>query len=263
MAATEICIVPTFQREELLCLCLESIRVAAPYLPIKIFSDRGECSQDLLHLSRTYNCGLTVRPAHRRFGNSYNLIRAMQSALLLDNPAVVHMVENDTVISKDYFIWARKMLKADANTACSYGHISSDEVRQHWYESPAVSWDAEFLRRALAEIPDGYFAETREGMQQKLRNAFPMFKSSRGPGEQDSFFLCVIEKYQWRTVHPHRPLCTHLGWYGYNRPADEIAPQGTFAERVEACRKMLADKKARGKHFGTRITNLELEMMPQ
>lgn len=267
--SSEICIVPTYRREELLVLSLEAIRKAAPTLTIKVFSDRGACSTDLIRVCQEFEAELRVRPTHKHFGNSYNLLSAMQTVMLVDQPEIIHLVEDDTIVHPNYFIWARKQLRGSGDSlpnvrpiAAAFAHCSAEDVRTQWYESPCASWDRDCLAVALASVPENYFADTRGGMQNALRAAFPRCKNSGGPGEQDSFFLCVIEAQDWRTVHPRRPLASHIGWYGYNRPVDAAGPTGTFPERVEACRRLLADKKARSKHFGARITKLEMEGMP-
>lgn len=261
----EVCIVATFGREELLLLSLEAIRKAAPDLTVKVFPDRGSCTRDVLRICREFNCSVHPRPFHRKFGNSYNLLSAMQSVLIIDNPQIVHLVEDDTIVHPDYFLWARNKLRSDGSDyAAAYAHCSDTDTRTKWYESPCASWDADHLKKALSAVPDGYFAETREEMKKVLRAAFPKSKAARsGAGEQDTFFLCCIEAFDWKTVHPKRPLATHLGFWGYNRPPGVSGPTGSFPERVEACRKFLTDKAARGVHFGERITTLELEGMPQ
>ena len=66
----------------------------------------------------------------------------------------------------------------------------------------------------------------------------------------------VIEYFGWKTAFPEKPLATHLGAWGYNREG-HAGPDGTFEQRVQWCRDLLANRERRIELFGRRIVDLE------
>lgn len=255
---SEVVVVPTFQREELLFLSLESIRRADPNIPVQVYSDRGYWSRDLMDTCIEFGAHLRVIGKHDHYGNSWNLLSAMESTLIIEQPEILHIVEDDTIINPAYFDWAAGTLSSGV-VASAYAHMSSDDTRKDWYESPCASWSGPKLREALGMIPEGYFTKHRDDMLKALDRQFPGSKMRGNGAEQDSFFLRVIENREWITRHPDRPLAQHIGWYGYNRPEGSIPPHGEFPERVAACREMLGNREMRTIHFGKPITDLEFE----
>jgi hypothetical protein len=157
--------------------------------------------------------------------------------------------------------WARTEIHnaafAGINLACVCGRIGSPHITD-WYESPCASWRGEYLAKAISHVLPEYFSDDRLKMQRVLdEQMFPNSKYKRGGAEQDGFFLRCIEHYKWKTRFPNKPLATHLGWYGYNSPPLREKPPGGFAERIQHCRAMLANREERKKLFGGRITESE------
>lgn len=254
----EIVVVTTYKRDELLYLCLEAIRNQDENIPIRIFSDRMYSSDALYECAAEFRSSLFFRENGPDYGNSANVIAAMECSLDID-PQIVHCIEDDTILHPGYFDWARKQL-ATGRYACVCGSIGNDQ--DTWYTSPCASWRAQSLRQALDLVPPNYFQPTREDMQSVL-DAYAPFKKSKyrfGSAEQDGYFLRCIEHFGWKTLFPEKPLCTHLGWYGYNREGG-TPPKGTFDERVEQCRRALRDHDFRSRMFGQRITELEFSGM--
>ena len=253
---SEIVLVPTFNREELLWLCLEAIRREDPKITIRVYSDRGADSDDLRDIQRAFETELVIRGNHRYYGNSFNLLNAMRIALREDAElSIVHLIEDDTILHPGYFTWARLKLSTK-QYACVCARIS--EV-PNWYESPCVSWDADHLARALEHLVPNYLdGQTREQMQKVLdAEMFPKSRYLRGGAEQDGFFLRVIEEHGWRTLFPNTALASHVGFWGYNRPPGHKRPTGSLQERVEFCRQFLNDLDRRRQMFGHRIANAE------
>lgn len=256
----EICIVPTYQREELLWLTLEAIRAQAPptELTVIVFSDRGAWSEELERTKFEFMACTGVVTAHCYYGNSFNVLDACKRMLAVYPEAeIVHLIEDDTILHPGYLTWARGQL-GSGQFAAVCGHIGNQQ--DTWYTSPCASWKADKLAECLKLTPDGYFCETREGMQKALDSSldFARSKFRYGSAEQDGFFLRCIEYFGWRTKFPEKPLCTHAGFFGYNRNGDTQRPAGDLQERIAYCRVLLANTQRRYELFGTRITDLEL-----
>ena len=267
----EIVIVPSYKREELLWLCLEAIRREDANIRIVVFSDRGAGSGELSECVLNWVARLIIRPNHAHYGNSYNLLEACRWATReLEEefpPQIIHLIEDDTIIHKGYFAWAREKLRFAPFPgygpvyAAVCGRMGSSHI-SNWYESPCASWNADCLRQALTHVIPEYFGRTREEMQTVLdTKMFPNSRYKRGGAEQDGFFLRCIEAHGWKTLFPPKPLASHVGWWGYNCPPLRKGPAGTFEERIAACRMMLKNRDERIKLFGYDVTLKEMEAM--
>jgi hypothetical protein len=256
----ETVIVTTYRREELLFLCLEAIRREDPDVRIWIFSDRGADSPDLESVRAMFHAQLTIRANHQFYGNSFNLLNACEWCVnppLREVTGIVHLVEDDVIVHPGYFTWAREQLET-GKYAVACGRIPAAHI-ENWYESPCASWNAVFLQTALCHLIPEYFCGDRKVMQRVLdEKIFPNSKYKKGGAEQDGFLLRAIEHYKWKTIFPPKPLATHLGWWGYNRPPGTPRPEGSFEERINACRSMFGNVEKRRLLFGKSITDREL-----
>jgi hypothetical protein len=256
--ATEIVIVPTYKRDELLYLCLEAIRKQFEGT-VWAMSDRCAESPELYSMEKNFRATIFVRSEHPYYGNSFNALESLCWAIQPEYEyETISIIEDDTILHPGYFAWARGMLNTKRYAAVC-GHVGN--ALDTWYTSPCASWRAENLKQCLELVPTYYLeARTREEMQRILDGA-PQFKKSKfkyGSCEQDGFFLRCIEHFGWRTAFPEKPLCAHLGWFGYNRDGHS-APTGNFEQRIQACQDLLANKQRRVELFGQRIVELELE----
>lgn len=255
--SSETLVVPTYKREELLFLCLEAIRGAGYDRDIIVSSDKGHVSQELVQTAVRFDVTLVIREGGTGFGNSDNLLALLRSGAS-SGAEIVHLVEDDTILQPGYFKWARRELKT-GRYAVVCGHIGNS--LNTWYTSPCASWRAEPLRKCLEIVPAGYAEAANREEMQKILDAPPEFQRSAfryGSAEQDGFFLRAIEHFGWKTLFPPKPLCVHLGEWGYNRPMQE-GPKGSFEDRVKYCRALLANRERRSQLFGKRIVDLECE----
>lgn len=259
----------TYRRDPLLYLCLEAIRREDQQIGVTVYSDRGENSPRLREICKTWGAGLSVNMQPKGHGNSSNIIRGMEASLI--GTDIVHIIEDDTILhGAGWFKWARKIL-APLEGAYTFEHKPSNyavalarmpgDPPSTWYESPCVSWNSEHLAIALQHIPDGFFAPNRLAMLAVLDAAFPKSRYRMGSGEQDGFFLRVIELRGWRTAFPPQAFASHLGFYGYNQPVGRTEPPGTFEEQVDFCRKLFRDKERRYELFGQGMTDREMAGM--
>jgi|SRR5579859_958346 len=257
----EICIVPTWERDELLFLCLEAIRKADPRVTIAVFSDRGYKSDDLVQICLSANANLFITEPHNYYGNSFNLISGARFAIDTEYE-IVHLIEDDTIIHPNYLEWARRTLEiGDYYRGDQYAAVCARIPSKHlasWYESPCASWNANYLRKALSHVVPEYFATTRQEMQRVIdTKMFPKSRYARGGAEQDGFFLRCVEHYKWKTRFPEKPLATHLGHYGYNRRGS-APPEGDLTQRIAFSRELLKNERKRIELFGQDITVKEM-----
>lgn len=253
----EVVIVTTFDRDELLFLCLEAIWREDTIIPIWVFSDHGRHTKDLMETCHKFRAMLTIRSDHKFYGNSFNLISAIREVLKQMSPEIIHIIEDDTIIHRGYLGWADTQL-ATGQYAAVCGRIGSAHI-PHWFELPCNSWKADKLKICVDAVPAEYFSTNRLEMQRVLdEKIFPASKYKKGGAEADGFFLRCIEHHGWKTCFPPRPLATHLGWWGYNSPPGRERPAGSFEDRIAQCRAMLTNAQRRKELFGARITEAEM-----
>lgn len=267
----EVVIVTTYNRPELLYLCLEAIWRDDSTMPVFVYLDRAiHWKSGIIQnpLPLTLPAGpVTVvgRQRHGYYGNSYNLLEACKEwASKVD---IVHLIEDDTLVHKGYFTWARCMLRSSKiQYAAVCGRINSPHLK-NWYESPCASWDASKMAQALGHLIPEYYTSSREEMQRLLHEVmFPTLRRMDGKpykksgAEQDRFFQMCIEYHGWLTKFPDVPLATHFGYYGYNCPPSVKGPQAErLHDRIEELRNLLTNYDFRCAMFGQAITDREMK----
>lgn len=231
----EVVIIPTFQRSDLLFLCLEHIRAVEPDIPIHVFPDRGTDERDIC------NCFGAVHHwtwMHGYHGNSANMMEALKWAFH-ERYDRVYVIEDDALVDKTFFDWCRTAFERhpDAFAACGWEYSPNringlgTDVMLPWYLSVAACLPASSLATIVPHANLDYYRD----MQAYCDQTFPA-SSHRGTlhYEQDGLVLRVCEAQRKRCVWPHKPRALHCGWYGYHQGGE--APQGTLEERVELMR---------------------------
>lgn len=250
----EVVLVPTFQRDELLYVCLEHIREAHPSIAVVVFADRGWGSAELTATCQRFGARLINREMHGAYGNTLNVIEAYKWAFIREYERI-YLVEDDVMVGKDFFSWHINV-HADPTIFCSCAWVlDSWERKKLWFASIGVC----FMRAKLAQVvahakPEYYF-----NLQEYVRANFPISKiaSNCGDYEQDGLILRLMELDKSKASWPQNPKCRHLGWWGYNRQTG-VAPTGTFEERIEAVRRVMRKEHLAEKHFGKRLVKKEL-----
>lgn len=235
-----VVLVPTFQRSDLLFLCLEAIRKAEPEIPIEVFPDRSTDERSICsHFNAIHHFTLN----HNEHGNTVNVCEAMRWATeqRFDR---IHVIEDDAIIDQSYFRWCDEVLtkESDMFAACGWMYspsaIISDgpAIRIAWYLSVCACIP---LRSALSIHPHCR-PEYYRDMKGYLDQTFPA-SHQRGTMhyEQDGMVLRVMESVGKRCIWPRRPRATHCGWYGYHMDGKPLS--GTLESRVEALRLIIQD----------------------
>lgn len=236
----ELVLVPTYQRSAFLAVCLEAIRAAEPDANIHVFPDRGENELEVCdQFSATHH--LTWK--HTYHGNSANMLEALKWANS-QSVFLVHVIEDDAIITPDYFAWARAALLAHPEAFCACGWqyspqaLISDgpDILMPWY----LSVCATFPHHSLPSIGQHARPEYYSDMPGYLDRAYPA-SSHRGTKhyEQDGLVLRVLESQSRRAVWPRRPRALHIGWQGYHMTGPAL--DGSLAERVQIVKAAIAN----------------------
>jgi hypothetical protein len=238
----EICIVPTFQRSDMLAVCLEAIHAADPGMDVHCFPDRG--SDERLVCER-FGATHHLTISHNYHGNSYNMLEALKWAYSRPTSAsVVYVVEDDCIIDPTFFDWARAALalRPTLFAACGWRYspdalppADGPDILIPWY----LSVCAALPRRSLAHILQHARPEYYSDMQRYLDAAYPA-SHRRGSMhyEQDGLVLRVCESVSGSCAWPRRPRGTHIGFRGYHMPQGHDL-SGTLDDRIAVIRLLL------------------------
>lgn len=254
----EVVIVPAWQRPDFLYAALIRLAVAddADEVQYRICLDRRYDPQ-VLNVAERFarrigwsRVRIIRRGRHRHKGNSYNVLSAYREALA-ERPApdLIHLIEEDVLVARDYFTFARSAHALAPDAFCVTGcrcqqfppdtnpPPQPDALHLHpSFQSLAVSWRPEVLGRVLAHASRTYFMDPAG----YCRAMFPHSRINFGHAEQDGLIHRVLEDAGAVTAYPAVPRAYHAGWIGYHRKGTPVT--GTLDQRATAILTMTGEE---------------------
>ena len=259
---TDIVLIPAYMRPEYLALCLEHLAAAAGARDDKQYwicqdmrhEDENRYRMPLLWTKEVLdNSPLPVRYIQRKShgwnGNSYNTMEAYKEAYGTE-ARYVYLVEEDVLVTRDFFTWHEAVQDAEPDTLCSIAYRCSRnrEARTDIvdpaayfttardYASIGVCWRRNRLKRLAAHCEPQYYATPSDYILQK----FPNNRFAGDFCEQDGLVMRLMWEERAFTTWGYVPRCYHMGWYGYHRPNGR-RPEGQLAAKVSALRELIRD----------------------
>lgn len=231
--AREICIVPTFNRGDMLFCCLEAIRAAEPNIALHVWPDRATSEKEICE---RFNAVEHKTISHACHGNSYNVMEALKWAYK-GNYDTVFIIEDDAIAEPTFFEWCRTALARNPHifAACGWRYspdalppCDGPDIQIPWYLSVATAIPRKSLYGIVQHACPEYYAD----MQGYLDRAYPAsYRKGSMHYEQDGLALRVCESESKMCAWPRRPRATHIGWRGYHMP-EGADLHGTLEERV-------------------------------
>jgi hypothetical protein len=258
----DIVLIPAYMRPEYLALCLEHLAAAEGSRQDKeywICQDMRHDDQHRYGMQMRWtkevldSSPLPVRYIERKphgwSGNSYNTMEAYKEAYGTD-ARYVYLVEEDVLVTKDFFSWHERVQAVEPDTMCSIGYRCSrnNEARTDIVDPAAyfttardfasigVCWKRERLAPLIAHSVPAYFANQSDYIQR----TFPGNRFSGDFCEQDGVVMRLLWEDRTFTSWPYVPRCYHMGWYGYHRPNGK-RPEGQLETKVSTLRKHIRD----------------------
>lgn len=223
----DVVIIPTYDRPEMLWLCLEylartpegrtmSIRVVVDAHIGQPPPSRKEIDT-VLEKFPQLSLQVGYRQPHSFHGNSYNVLMAFKEAHEM-NAGYVYLVEDDVLIHPDFFLWHRWMHSSNQGIGCS---IAVKNPGHGAYASLGVCFRRERLAMMLPHCRTAYFQNMRD-------YCHAHFPPSPFDCEQDGLWARVLVGTP--VVWADAPLAQHVGWYGYHRKKS-VRPHGTLDQK--------------------------------
>jgi hypothetical protein len=232
----DLLIVPTFDRPEMLWLCLEHIAkshgtkdvLTVVYVDAHVghMPPRDEIEQVIAKFPQL-SIRVIYRQPHTFHGNSFNVMMAFKDAYHT-KAEHVFMIEDDVMVHPDFFLWHRQQ-HADQALGCSIGVVK--EPQYGHYASLGVCFQRDMLRLIVPHCQVAYFSNLRAYCKTR-------FPPSKTDCEQDGVFCRVLEGLP--VAWPLVPYAQHVGWYGYHRKKS-VRPQGDLYARYQQVKYVLTN----------------------
>ena len=242
-----VVVIPAYNRPEMLATCLRRVEQASDYKNqcYNFVFDAGfdERNTDIVfsHWKNglpLYSPGPAINPV-RGQGNSANILMGLAYGLSAAEEIgadIVHLLEEDVWVAKDYFDAAErihKQFKPWALSLCRNQHRSYEPIPDksliyfdNMYQSIGVSFPLDTVREILVHNTDEYLYD----MSGYLRNQFPHSRFGGLFPEQDGLIQRIIEKNKYEVAYANIPRAFHAGFYSYHRAGEE--PEGTLEEKI-------------------------------
>jgi len=249
----DIVLIPTFNRAEMLNLCLEQIERAAPDNVQFLFQiDYGYDTEILKVIDsrlKRYNKIKSFTPNHgyRKAKLSYNILEGYKKAAELST-GFVFMIEDDVMVGKSFFEWHQEVHR-QRELFCSIGSKNPNrDVREldgediyytsdGDYASIGVCYRKELIQDVISIHGNPSYYEDMFGYIGRVVGFQPYGKSWP---EQAG----MIRRLQLRSglpiAFPYIPRAFHAGYYGKNR-GNNNKPKGNLEARTEQARSVAFD----------------------
>jgi hypothetical protein len=246
----DLVIVPTFDRPEFLWLCLENLNEIfegtgnTPHIWVceDVHADKPKSfttEMEMLAVHREWQMKLGYKyyatKPHTTYGNSYNVLNALQTASG-NSYRYVYLIEDDVLVTSDFFAWneavhhrftpwascagrLNRSLNFEMNGREAIDESIKDVTACHSSVTAYNSWATCFSAAALQQISSmiGGYDDFTKGF------------------EQDIMIQRSIRRHKLTTIWGYTPRAFHLGWYSYHRDGG-MKLYGTLEEKVTALR---------------------------
>lgn len=230
-------LIPCFNRPEFLWHCLDNLtRAHGIDMVHVIFSPDFGYSRDIPTVIqefapklKSYEVRRVPSIHHRGSKQSHNVLSGYMYAATKSS-GLVFMVEEDVMVSRDFFDFHRAVHQAEPNLFCSLSTVNhnrkvttTDHPEDYYlttddYCSLGVCFDSRTILDHIApHIGRPYYSNSGN----YCLRTFPNSSIGRGYTEQDGLIRRIQESFGslMPIAYPHVPRAFHSGFYGYNRAA--------------------------------------------
>ena len=251
---SDIVIIPTFDRPEMLMLCLENlikvggIRQKEVWIAEDVHADKPKSfttQMEMLAVIRfaqnefTTNFRYMATQPHTTYGNSFNVLSALQEAAQFPE-SKVYLIEDDVLVTRDFFDWNDMVFSQyDAQVVCA-GRLNRS-LNFHMNGPQAMDEsikDVNAVKEAAGAYNSWATCFSPKFMQQFN---WPVDFSCFRPGyEQDIMIQHRMVGMNVPSIWPYVPRAYHMGWYSYHRNAG-IPLVGMLEERVKGLQSIVTN----------------------
>jgi hypothetical protein len=234
---SEVVVIPTFARPELLALTLEKLEQAtdAPD-DIRIFLDTSPESRvvEVEWVRDTYLPRAQIfhaKPHLKVASGCWNILTSIKAGYETGASSVYMLEEDVLVYPTRFFSWHREQT---AVASCGRYHYDTRWIYRHTYTNPGARLSRPLLDALIPHINSEYFADTKAYCDKHFA---PWDVSTL----DDWLIRRVMKANGWLPAYPEKPVCAHVGFRGYNSLDIYANREGSLEERIERARQIIAN----------------------
>jgi hypothetical protein len=273
---TDVVVLPCWRRPEFLWHCLDNLTRADGIGDVQVLfrADTGHSPEniDVIHAFAdrlpSFQISLPRPCPFRRTKQSANLLLGYLRAAAQARQ-YVFVVEEDTMVARDFFRWHRAVHAAAGSLFCSIATSNPnrtvtvpDDPEGYYlstgdFGSNGVCFDKHVVRSLVApHVNMAYFRRPKKYLQRH----FPASAVGLGFVEQDGLLRRIQEGSNLPIAYPCVPRGYDAGFYGYNRPGGIGGPlQQRVQELAATIYSADAMRKAAGAQFIDRCRPVDLQ----
>lgn len=268
----DLVLIPTFARPEYLALCLEYMAAADGATEKHVWISHDRHNNDGQHVLKEIQesegvvaayagkgkfaeLRFDVRAPHPYIGNPCNFLELYKEAFRQEDVRYVYLVEDDVIISRDFFRW-HEAVQTYQDFFCSVGwHCVRNPKAQlkgapeeyitsyRDFSSIGVCWRREKLAPFVKHATPEYY----RSMATYLGRAFPGSPIPAGQWtEQAGIVTRLLHETRARLIAwPALRRCSHVGVSGYHRPNGHRFG-GRLDDRIKELRKAITSDRIVG-----------------
>jgi len=229
---TEVIVMPTCKRPEMLALALRAIdRADNPPDDVRIFCDTNTDVEEVTYVRNQYLPHALIFHAAPHVdlpSGMWNILMALKAGYST-GADFVYLIEEDVVVNQSFFNWHR-MWSDEVLATC--GRLAKRRSKPGYYTNPGSCLRRHALDLIVPHINDELFADR----QAYLNKHFP--GSDELSDLDDGLIRRVQKKYGLEVVYPEQPECSHIGFGAYNHYMN-WTNEGSIEERILRLRQML------------------------
>jgi hypothetical protein len=181
---------------------------------------------------------LATQP-HTTYGNSYNVLSALQKAAQYAE-GKVYLIEDDVLVTPDFFEWNDMVFNQyDAKVVCAGRLNRSLNFR---FNGPDAMDESIRDVNAVKKVVGAYNSWATcfsLSFMEMFKDSIDQFKMRPG-FEQDTMIQDRMRICKIASIWPYVPRAYHMGWYSYHRTGG-FRPQGTLEQRVKDFQKVMSN----------------------
>ena len=249
-------LIPCFNRPELLHETLKNLVATGDMDTVHVvFKPDSGYSPSILTVIDLFRTHLpsfeVVRPTPAKYTmtkQSRNVLTGYIHAASVSS-GLVFMVEEDVMVSRDFFKFNRELFRLHPNTFASLSRTNLNRSAAVTDRTDAYYLsDGDYCSIGVTMHRDTIFNYIQPHANERYyrdciaycRSNFPKAHFPEGHAEQDGLIRRIQMASGKPTAYPHVPRCFHAGWYGYNRRRSPMT--GTLDQKIQRVQDTIYDK---------------------
>lgn len=231
---SEVVVIPTCHRPEMLALCLEKLGEARGLPPVCIYADTPADLEELDYVRNTYLPTADIyhaKPHLKTPSGCWNILNAIKQGYETGADRV-YLVEEDVMVRPNFFKWHGE-IGDEFMASCGRRDPAFYPRFPNLYTNPGSCLHRNLLDAVVPHINDDYFQRLRDYMDEFLPPVWDEHSDL-----DDGLIRRTIRNLGGKCAYPEAGVAVHQGFHFY-RKVDRYINDGTIEGRIAGLRQML------------------------